>query len=240
MAKTHSFPLITALLLGLCAISHAQVTDKGNFLVGATIGLSAAQSQVQAQIEGQTPVDTDGDAIQFSISPRIGYFLGQNFVLGIGMDYSLNRRSEPQDVSNPTSGRDKDFDSDLLFGPFGRYYLPVGDDKAFFLEAAFGFGSSVDEITLGGVDQTTSTNVFSASIGPGFTIFSTDAIGIEALVKYNFARSSFDIDFQGTRQETLTYTNAVDLSLGIQFYFTRVAPAGRASDQPTPAGTNFY
>ncbi len=42
------------------------------------------------------------------------------------------------------------------------------------------------------------TNIFAIGAGPGFTIFSSDAIGIEALIKYNYARSKFDIDMAAT------------------------------------------
>ena len=56
--------------------------------------------------------------------------------------------------------------------------------------------------------------------GPGFTIFSNDGIGIEALVKYNYARSKFDIDIAGEKTTTTTKTNQIALSLGVQFYFS--------------------
>jgi hypothetical protein len=56
-------------------------------------------------------------------------------------------------------------------------------------------------------------------VGPGFTIFSNDALGIEALVKYNYARSKFDVDLAGVKTSTTTKTNQIALSLGLQLYF---------------------
>lgn len=225
-----------------CASLTAQVTDKGNFLVGTAIGFSTSTSNVKLSTGGSETTSNDATATQFNVNPKVGYFAGQDFALGISMDYTSNRVKEPNDVADPAAGLDRDFDSDLLFGPFARYYLNVGDEMYFFGELSFGFGSSVDELTIGGEEQTTSTNVFAASIGPGFTIISTSAIGVEALVKYNFARSSFDIDFGGNQQETITLTSQVDLSIGVQFYFTRMAPAAgsRTNDRPEPSGTNFY
>lgn len=216
-------------------------------MVGATLGLSASSSNLESTVttaDGQNVTTNDANSTNFSVNPKIGYFLGNNFVLGLGMDYTFNRTSEPVSSADPALGEDTDSDSDLLFGPFSRYYVLAGDDTGFFLELAFGFGSSVDEILFGEEEQTTSTNVLAASVGPGFTIFNSKGIGIEALVKYNFARSSFDINFQQQTLETITWTNQIDISLGIQFYFSRVTGAGTTprggKQRPDPASSNFY
>ena len=91
--------------------------------------------------------------------------------------------------------------------------------KALFLQANFGFGNSSDNLTIGGEAQNINTNILAVGAGPGFTIFSNDAIGLEALVKYNYARSKFDIDIAGVKTSTTTKTNQIALSLGLQIYF---------------------
>ena len=116
------------------------------------------------------------------------------------------------------AGEDQTKDSDLLFGPFARYYFPFGD-KAIFLQGNFGFGNSADNLTIGTERQNINTNILAVGAGPGFTIFSNDAIGLEALVKYNYARSKFDIDIAGVQTTTTTKTNQIALSLGLQVYF---------------------
>lgn len=191
-------------------------------MMGGTLGFSTASSSVEVQNSG-TSISNEGTrATQFNISPRIGYFVSDNFAIGIGMDYTLNEIEEPVDLSDPNTEYESEYDSDLLFGPFARYYLPVGVDKAFFLQANFGFGSSEDQIRIGEDPQTVSNDVLAASIGPGFTIYSTDAIGIEALLKYNWARSNAQYNFQGENNETTTYTNQLDFSIGFQVYFNRL------------------
>ena len=139
-----------------------------------------------------------------------GYFLFNNFTLGIGLDYTSSTETR--------AGEDKTKDSDLLFGPFARYYFPFGD-KAIFLQGNFGFGNSADNLTIGTEKQNINTNILAVGAGPGFTIFSNDAIGLEALVKYNYARSKFDLDIAGVKTTTTTKTNQIALSLGIQVYF---------------------
>jgi len=204
-----------------------QVSQQGNFMMGGTMGFSTSESSVKVSGDGLS-IDNEGTrTLQFNITPSIGYFLANNWALGISMDYTLNRLREPADVQDPDTEYERSYDSDLLFGPFTRLYLPLGinNDKAFFLEASAGFGSSQNETNIGGEDQTISNSVFLVGVGPGFTIYSTDAIGIEALAKYNWARSNADITFQGINTETTTYTNQIDFSIGIQVYFSRVQPA---------------
>lgn len=220
------FLLVTTLL-------NAQgITSQGNFMMGGTLGFSTADSNVEINVDGTTVNNNGTRATQFNISPRIGYFITNNFALGIGMDYTLNRIKEPVDLSDPETDYQTEYDSDLLFGPFGRFYFPIAADKAFFLQANFGFGSSQDRIRVGEDPQTTSTDVIAASFGPGFTIYSSDAIGIEAIVKYNWARSNASFEYQGTSNETTTYTNQLDFSIGFQVYFTRLQRV-ETSDQPS-------
>lgn len=233
---------LAVLFLGCLQFSTAQITDKGNFMIGASIGFSYASSNVEATeiTNGETTTTrgTDTKASQLTVAPKIGYFLVPNLALGIGMEYTFNRTSEPVNPSDPGSELESDFDSDLLFGPFARYYLVIGEDKAFFFESTFGFGSSIDQSNVSGRDRI-SSNVFAIGVGPGFTIFSKDALGIEALVKYNFARSSFDRESDIIRQESLTWTNQVDLSIGLVFYFAKVQAAGTTTS-PEPRPNDFY
>jgi hypothetical protein len=204
---------------------QAQVTKSDNFLIGSTIGFSTAQSNFEIDENNQQIEGKGTRSSQFNIAPAIGYFLTDNFAMGIGLDYTSNITREPESVLDPNSDIDRQEDSDLLFGPFARYYLPFGQDKAFFLETTFGIGSSSNTIRIDGVNQNISTNVLALGVGPGFSIFSSDGIGIEALAKYNWARSNTETDFGDVVTITNSYTNAIDLSIGLQIYFGRIIPA---------------
>ena len=182
-------------------------TQRGNFMFGSTVGFSSNTSNIaQGGTKGEGP-----ESFQWNLAPHIGYFLFDNFNLGIGLDYTFSREKQPN--------ADKNDDSDLLFGPFGRYYVPFGGDKAVFLEGNFGFGTSSDALIVDGATQNISTDVIAFGAGPGFTIFSNDALGIETLFKYNFARSRFNTTQGGVVTETTTKTNQFAVSLGLQFYF---------------------
>lgn len=196
------------LLFAFAPLLQGQVTDRGRFLIGSAVGFATNTSNIS--YSGQTTEENPQNT-QWNVAPSIGYFLFNNFTLGIGLDYTSS--------SEKRTGESKTEDSDLLFGPFARYYFPL-DDKAFFLQSNFGFGNSSDNLSIGGEARNIRTNILAVGVGPGFTIFSNDAIGLEALVKYNYARSKFDVDIAGVKTTTTTKTNQVALSLGLQVYFS--------------------
>lgn len=212
--KTFLTALIASLTLLFTANMNAQ-TERGSFMIGGELGLSSSSSSVTTNGNGNVAAQVaTNNSTQFNIAPSIGYFFAENFAVGVGIDYTLN------------TSKDR-LDSDLLFGPFVRYYIPIGEDKALFFEADFGYGNTADQLETDQGTRQALTNVFAGGIGPGFTIFSNDAIGIEALAKYKFGSGTNSITTPNN--ETFTsnsITHAFDFSVGIQVYFTRVRPAG--------------
>ncbi len=204
-----------ALLLLPAAGKAQDFTERGNFVIGTALGFSSNTSTVS---EGDK-VGDGPESFQWNIAPHVGYFLYDNFVLGVGMDYTSSREKQPNE--------DKNEDTDLLFGPFFRYYLPFGEDKAVMMECNFGFGTSSDDLIIGGQPQSVSTNIVAFGFGPGFTIFSNDALGIETLFKYNFARSRFNTTQNGVTQKMTTNTNQFSISIGIQLYFSGLQRVGK-------------
>lgn len=207
-AKLFSFLIFTALLM---PVAQAQYTDQGRFTLGSAVGFATNTSKTS--FSSQTP--NAGSAVpqntQWNVAPSIGYFLLKNFTLGIGLDYTVS--------SETREGEQQTKDSDLLFGPYARLYHPFGD-KAIFLQVNFGFGNSSDNLSIEGENQNINTNILAIGAGPGFTIFSNDALGLEGLIKYNYARSKFDLDIAGVKNTTITKTNQVALSLGLHVYFS--------------------
>jgi outer membrane protein W len=201
--------LFLFLLLPTCSL-NAQFMQGGDFLIGSTVGFSSTSSKVSQSSTIGTGEKTPR-ALQINLNPNIGYFLTDDFALGIGLDYTY---SHQRDADN-----NRRTDSDFLFGPFVRYYLPVQERMAFFGVLDFGFGNSSNENLLLTGNESVSSNIFAVGVGPGFTILSSNSIGIEAIFKYNFARSKFNTELGGVSTSTTTNTNQFDVSLGVQFYF---------------------
>lgn len=195
-------------------------TSRGNFMIGTGIGFSTSDSEVDVNSPDGDFNGDGGSSTQLNFSPGIGYFFANNFAFGVGMEVIANRTSSQSDITEPDSPVQQSENSDLLFGPFARYYVGVSDDKAFFLGATLGFGSSRDQFNSGnGSSQTINNNIVTVGIGPGFTVFSNSGFALEALFKYNYAHSNSDINLDGITRESNTRTHAFDFSVGLQYYF---------------------
>lgn len=217
--------LITALILSLFAVfAMAQVTllqptQRGNFVIGSRIGFSTAKSSVDVQSTTGSIKGDGGSSAQFNLSPGIGYFFAQNFVVGISMDWLKTSSTTGVDLNGGTLAPQKSENNNVLFGPFIRYFFPAGDDKAFFLGTTLGFGNSKNQFISNNNTQTIDNSLLTIGVGPGFTIYSKNGLALEALVKYNFARSNSEINVQDINRISKTWTNAVDFSVGMQYYF---------------------
>jgi outer membrane protein W len=217
--------LLMALILSMMAVSAmAQVTllqptQRGNFVIGSRIGFSTAKSSVDVQSTTGSIKGDGGSSSQFNLSPGIGYFFAKNFVVGISMDWLKTHSSTGVDLNGGTLAPQKSENNNVLFGPFIRYFFPTGEDKAFFLGTTVGFGNSKNQFISNNSTQTINNSLLTIGVGPGFTIYSKNGLSLEALVKYNFARSNSEINVQDLNRISKTWTNAVDFSVGIQYYF---------------------
>lgn len=217
-----------ALALGFALNLSAQVSciSKGSFSIGTRVGFSTAQTNVDVT-GGSQPSATGGNtALQLNVTPTLGYFFADNFSMGLGMDYLL---ASSKNDAGSTATTNETTDSKLLFGPFVRVYFPIGDDQAFFLGAVSGFGNSTTQVNVGTVNQDIRNTITSLGIGPGYTIFSSRCVSMEAQVKYNYGRSKNTLNIDGVRSSTMSITNAVDFVVGFNYFFTRDGGSSRGT-----------
>jgi hypothetical protein len=203
-----------------------QPTERGNFVIGSRIGFSAAKSSVDVQSSVGSIKGDGGSSTQFNLAPSIGYFFANNFAVGVGMDWLKTTSSTGVDLNGGISEPMDSDNSNLLFGPFARIFLPFQEDKAFFIGTSVGFGNSKNVFISNNTTQSINNNLLNIGVGPGFTIFSRNGIALEALAKYNYVRSNSEIDVAGVKRESTTWTNAIDFSVGIQYYFGGFKTAG--------------
>jgi len=206
--KKQNVILLVICMLGGTIAAIAQPTEQGNFLIGTRVGFSTAISRLK--VESPT-FNYDGEGArtsQFNIAPNIGYFVTRNFALGLGMSYSNYRSSDASTSVLDSTGRDNDsYNSNLLFGPFARIYLPISEDNAFIL------GKVLTQT------QTIRTDLTSLGLAGGFTVFSQGGISLEALVIYSFDRSRNSLNLDGVQSKTTTWTRALNFSFGLEYYF---------------------
>lgn len=118
--------LIVAAIISFTIQANSQIT-KGNWMVGGNASFSTNNT---SSLQG-------GDALNFQISPRIGYFLRNNFAMGIQFDYAS------QDLSNYTQSiRVGLIVKRFSLGPFVRYYFLNPEKQVnVFLEGNYSYGS---------------------------------------------------------------------------------------------------
>jgi outer membrane protein len=128
-----------------------------------------AQAQTSAGNIGYTSQkqETGGDdqtRNTFSFTPSFGYFVADNFAVGLNLEYS-SEKDENLDVIDTKT-------STILFEPFARYYIFTPNEKfAFFAEGGLGFGSTKVDPDQG--DETKS-GTFRFRVSPGFAYFISD------------------------------------------------------------------
>jgi hypothetical protein len=158
----------------------------------------------------------NGSQFQFSLAPKMGYFFFQNFCAGMTINFSTASRTTKSETGQP---QQTESESQLLAGPFFRYYLFPSDRVGFFGELELGLGAgSVD----GGEGNKNSVGQFSFGIGPGLTFFANDVVAIEAVLKYNMLNNTSSFQTQGINYDSKTTIGKIDFGVGFQFYFDRV------------------
>ena len=153
----------------------AQVAQ-GNLLAGGSLSFSSEK-------------DSESKVTTFQFSPAIGYFFADKFAGGLRSSFSSMKMEDVDAVT------------DLMVGPFVRYYLLPKENKVNLLaDADFLFGSA----KLG--DNTLSQNAFSVSAGP--VVFLNKHTGME-----------FKLGYSSSKLEDFTdRTNAFNILIGFQIH----------------------
>lgn len=150
---------------------------------------------------------TKSTATNLIISPNIGYFVADNFALGVGVEYKSLSSSNTMLTNSDFSNKvliSQIFDessskwNEIAPTLFAKYIFPISDKLSFSLKAKFSHGLVTDDVTVNSTtieydaqgsitNQTTSkvvgekpskqTNRF--NISPEFQYLITDKIGLQ-------------------------------------------------------------
>lgn len=217
--------LVAALLLGAGA-AQAQLSA-GHIMLTGSAGYSSSRESGS--------LDNDPKRTSGRISPQVGYFIADNLAIGLGINYegtktvSVDEDNDPGDGTLLSRATSTDKSTTMTFGPFVRYYKPVGERAAFFGQLGVGFGTRKDEDEYkyeDKLDNTTTTTSDDAkyshlNVGlmPGFTFFPTDNFGLEIMMGGLSWDREKKKDLTSAEKEIGEdhYTNSgLDLSLGLQ------------------------
>jgi len=137
------FLLSVCFSLIACGLLQAQ-TERGNLLLGGNAGLNLYKADGQGKY-----------SFNLDLNPKVGFFLVDNLAVGAQVWGDIRKRAGINGVN-----------SQILFGPFGRYYF-----HNLFLEA-----------NVGVYDR----DVF-AGMGLGYAFFVTNNVAIEPIANARFS-----------------------------------------------------
>jgi len=218
--------IIAAALCGLALGSRAQ-TEKGNFLLGGNFNFKSEKNHEKFP-------RTNG----FGIGPQIGYFISDNFAIGLGLGYTYSRikpvveyvQNEGQSVRHANSGSRQE---GVSISPFVRYYVNLNTKFKFF--GAFSavvseqrgksIGENQNNSHYGTVNKSHGLN-----LAPGFAFFPTKKLAIEfSTILFSYQRykwSSYAIAGNGqaitddfTSDHLYFGLSTIQPSIGVNYHF---------------------
>jgi hypothetical protein len=151
-----SLVAVVALAFG----ANAQ-TDKGSMFIGGTLGFSSEK------VEG-----ADESATAFEIAPRFGYFVADNFAIGLGVGFTSTKEAVPN-AEAATS---------FFVNPFARYYVPTaGENFKFFAELGVNYSTGDFLTTQDGIIGAfpVEASAFGVNLSPNFAFFPASNWAIE-------------------------------------------------------------
>jgi outer membrane protein len=147
--------------LAFFGVASAQ-TEKGTIIIGGKTGLDFTTTKVKFKSNGTTSEGPKTDS--FNISTNLGYFVANNFALGMNIDYNSSRTKEYGEIvlfgSNstqpgPSMGTKDSQESQtvLSFVPNATYYFSKGKIRPY-----LGAGLGVASIKFRGFSLTKEIN----------------------------------------------------------------------------------
>lgn len=199
--------VMAALALFGTQFAKAQV-QKGNILVGGTLGINSTTSKVDGS-------DNKVTTTNFTISPKAGYALSDKWMVGVFVDGTFG--SEKTKVGENTS---KDKNSMIAPGIFVRNYCQIADSKVYFTSeanVAYGFGSSTENDVK--IDKTTGIR---ANLMPGISYLVGKHLMLEGnLGGLSYQNTSTKLEAGGakTKNSTIDFNFIKSFQVGASFLF---------------------
>ncbi|OEY71500.1 outer membrane beta-barrel protein [Salegentibacter salarius] len=115
------------------------------------------------------------EVFALNLRPNVGYAIGENLMLGVGLGYSYNETTTDDSVNN----RDQTANGVGVF-PFIRKYFNINNRFALDLTGELGYEHSWGTNYTVGEGYESTANRFEASIRPGISYFVSDHIALNA------------------------------------------------------------
>ncbi|WP_126245794.1 outer membrane beta-barrel protein [Chitinophaga rhizosphaerae] len=199
--------VMAALALFGTQFAKAQV-QKGNFLVGGSVGVNS----VTGKVDGSDNKNTE---TTFTISPKAGYALSDKWMVGVFVEGSFYTNKEK--VGATTT---KDKTNTIAPGVFVRNYCQIADSKVYFTSEAnvsYGFGT----IETNDV-KTDKTSTIKANLMPGISYLVGKHLMLEGNIGgLTYSNQTIKPEAGGadTKISTLDFNFIKSFQVGVSFLF---------------------
>lgn len=203
-------------LLVFVSLFLVQVSEAQDLFVSGSLNLTTESSEVTSGgTTNEGPTTTT-----FRLSPKVGYYLNEDFAIGAGIGFSSNKTTTP---GNPETVDKSGF---FYLNPFARYYLLREGNFAVLGEGGLNFGFGSSETTSGGTtNEGPSESFFQIYAAPMIEYSLTDMVALEASVGIlTFETEKTEQDFGGTTQTSKDnefglrlFPNSVNFGVRVSF-----------------------
>lgn len=209
LINTHKMKKTLLSLSALFAFGLASAQEEP-----ATAGFNKGDVFISGTLSFSSQKDGDFKNNQFTVSPKVGYFVDQNIALGVSLTYL----SATQDTFDGDIGMYEQKTTAFEAGAFGRYYFNPASRFSIFAQLYAGYVSAKYEVEA--FDTESKANGFGFEFAPGFNYFVSDHIALETtfgVLGYNTVKPDFD-----GAESTDTFNIGLDLAninFGIVYKF---------------------
>lgn len=177
--KTKVF--ILGAMLMLSSVSFSQ-TEKGTFLVSGRSSLEFSRNVTNFSYDGQSIPEANADINSLSLFSDLGYFVANNFVVSVSLNYSLSS-------SFPSSG-EKVKTGEFIIMPALIYYIPLESSLRPFVQVGGGYANVTEE--AGGEKEFFSGVGYGA--GAGLAWFVNEKLSIDLGIQWAGTRLKYSED----------------------------------------------
>ncbi|MEN4762085.1 MULTISPECIES: outer membrane beta-barrel protein [unclassified Chryseobacterium] len=191
--------------IALFGLSNAQIA-KGTTYLSGTVNFAASE-------DNNTNVKTN----DLKLVPTVGYFVGTNLAVGVGVGYASNVEKTETAIVNT-----KNTISAFVVEPFVRKYWTLGEKFYIFgqLSVPMAFGSDKGENNLTNTSNKETFNSFGVSVKPGLDYFLNKNWTLEATIG-DFGYSNFKYK---DAKSVDNYNFGLDLAsvgIGVKYVFAK-------------------
>lgn len=206
--------LLAALIFSLMVNAQEETNkfqiEEGSWSLGGLVSIGGGNRE-----------DVDMDPYQnsnsfgFILRPEVGYFISDNFALGLSIGYSYARTKYDGEEL-----RDKSIRHGVMFSPYVRKFIPISPKLAFALMGSLNYRyDQYKNIGDRNLDKT-EINTYGVNLRPGFSYLLSNRLTLDATIgnvyysymsqhdngREDFSRSNYGLDLSS------------NIFLGIRYY----------------------